>query len=166
VPIHQLALLDGSAYGSGRYGASSPQHNGLDLFPDYHRQIPFGVGTSIFYNYKDYRFTNHTDKTYQIITYTTEEYLCGELRCTLPLGIKVHIREEDAYFYRENGAVFRHNQIYRRTVDKITGNSLSNVLLLENRARVTYDPDLIQQEIRPEPSDLAREGEKVTAGVQ
>lgn len=26
-------------------------HDGVDLFPDYGRQVPFGVGTSIMYNY-------------------------------------------------------------------------------------------------------------------
>ena len=31
-------------------------HDGFDLFPDYKRQIPFGTGTSIVYNYLDYRF--------------------------------------------------------------------------------------------------------------
>lgn len=30
-------------------------HDQLDLFPDYHRQVPFGTGTSVFYNYIDYR---------------------------------------------------------------------------------------------------------------
>ena len=37
-------------------------HDALDLFPDYNRQIPFGTGTSIAYNYLDYRFKNTTNK--------------------------------------------------------------------------------------------------------
>ena len=39
-------------------------HDGLDLFPDFGRQIPFGTGTSISYNYIDYRFRNDTQNTY------------------------------------------------------------------------------------------------------
>ena len=31
-------------------------HDEMDLFPDFGRQIPFGTGTSIMYNYLDYRF--------------------------------------------------------------------------------------------------------------
>ena len=40
-------------------------HDGLDLFPDFGRQIPFGTGTSISYNYLDYRVRNDSDNTYQ-----------------------------------------------------------------------------------------------------
>ena len=32
-------------------------HDNLDLFPDFGRQVPFGIGTSVFYNYGDYRLT-------------------------------------------------------------------------------------------------------------
>ena len=50
-------------------------HDGFDLFPDYKRQIPFGTGTSIVYNYLDYRFRNDTDNVYQLLVYTDGEYL-------------------------------------------------------------------------------------------
>ena len=39
-------------------------HDGVDLFPDFGRQVPFGVGTSISYNYLDYRFKNNTEQTF------------------------------------------------------------------------------------------------------
>jgi vancomycin resistance protein VanW len=55
-------------------------HDQIDLFQEFNRIIPFGTGTSIMYNYLDYRFRNDTDNTYQLIIYTTDEYLCGELR--------------------------------------------------------------------------------------
>ena len=55
-------------------------HNHIDLFSDFNRKIPFGTGTSIVYNYLDYRVKNNTDITFEIIVYTTEEYLKGEIR--------------------------------------------------------------------------------------
>lgn len=118
-------------------------HNGLDLFPDFNRQIPFGTGTSIVYNYLDYRFYNDSEKTYQIIVSTTDEYLCGEIRSTVPLDVKVHIREEDAYFYEREGQLYRHNRVFRRVVDKRTGDTAEDRLLLENDARVVYDRSLV-----------------------
>ena len=121
-------------------------HNGLDLFPDYKRQIPFGTGTSIVYNYLDYRFKNNTNKTYQLITYTTNEYLCGEIRTTEPLDIKIHIREEEAYFYEQDNKYYRHNKIYRKVIDKVTGNIKEDKLILENHAKVMYDYELIDKE--------------------
>lgn len=63
-------------------------HDGFDLFPDFNRQVPFGTGTSIVYNYLDYRFKNNTDQTFQLIIYVTDTHLCGELRAEHPLDIK------------------------------------------------------------------------------
>ena len=118
-------------------------HNQLDLFPDYKRQIPFGTGTAVAYNYVDYRFRNDTDKTYQLLVWTDEEYLCGELRATAPMDVKIHIAEEEAYFYLRDGIWYRHNRIFKRVVDKMTGNTVENRCLLENHARVMYDASLI-----------------------
>ncbi len=69
-------------------------HDRFDLFPDFKRKVPFGTGTSIVYNYLDYRFKNTTDRTYQLIIYTTDEYLCGELRSSEPQVNKYHIKAE------------------------------------------------------------------------
>lgn len=121
-------------------------HNGLDLFPDFNRQIPFGSGTSIFYNYRDYRVKNNTDQTYQIFICIENGYLKGEVRAEHPMPIKVHIHEEDAYFHKEDNVFYRHNKIYRRVVDKKTGNTIQDELLLENNARVMYDETLIAPE--------------------
>ena len=41
-------------------------HDGIDMFPDYGRKVPFGCGTSIMYNYLDYRFKNNTDSAFQL----------------------------------------------------------------------------------------------------
>lgn len=63
-------------------------HDGYDLFPDFGRTIPFGTGTSILYNYLDYRFYNPTEQTFQILVHTDEIYLCGELRAEHALPYK------------------------------------------------------------------------------
>ena len=114
-------------------------HGGMDLFPDFGRQIPFGTGTSIVYNYLDYRFRNDTDKVFQLIVYTTDEYLCGELRCSESLDVKFHIKAENDRFIRENGIVYREGDVYRECVDKITGNVITRELIKSNHARVMYD---------------------------
>ena len=71
-------------------------HDGLDLFPDFGRQIPFGTGTSISYNYIDYRVRNDTANTYQLRLSVDGEYLCGELRAkeTLPHTFHIHAENE------------------------------------------------------------------------
>ena len=119
-------------------------HDGVDLFPDFGRVVPFGTGTSILYNYKDYRFKNNTDQHFQLIVYTTDEYLCGELRTTHPLENSYHIKAEDEYFSRENGVVYRNGRIFRSVVDKESGNVVEKKLIKTNHAEVMYDTSDLQ----------------------
>lgn len=119
--------------------AEHHHHDGLDLFPDFNRQIPFGTGTSIFYNYLDYRLYNGTDRVYQLLVHTTDEYLCGELRCDSPQPEKYHILAEDEHFKEENGIVYRCGKVYRKKIDPISGNCLKKELIRENHAKVLYD---------------------------
>ncbi len=114
-------------------------HEGIDLFPDFNRQIPFGTGTSIVYNYLDYRFRNLTSNTYQLIVYTDGEYLRGELRAEKPQPMSFHIHAEDEYFSEEEGVVYRNGKVYRDTIDRATGLRLKTELLRVNHARVMYD---------------------------
>ena len=116
-------------------------HEGVDLFPDFNRQVPFGTGTSILYNYKDYRFKNNTDQIFQLAVYTTDTHLCGEMRSEHPLPSSYHITAENEYFSRENGIVYRNGEIYRSVIDKLSGTTVSRSLLKTNHARVMYDTD-------------------------
>ena len=114
-------------------------HDALDLFPDFGRQIPFGTGTSISYNYIDYRVKNETSNGYQLKLWVDGEYLCGELRAAEQQPHTFHIRAENEYFSRENGVVYRNGQVYRDVIDRITGRQLESQLLRVNHARVMYD---------------------------
>ena len=114
-------------------------HDQVDLFPDYKRVIPFGMGTSIFYNYLDYRFRNNTDRDYQLIVYTTDRYLCGEIRSSGKQEQKYHIVSENNCFTREQDGVYRNGEVYRQVVDCRTGNLLRRELLKVNHAKVCYD---------------------------
>lgn len=116
-------------------------HDGFDLFPDFNRQVPFGTGTSIVYNYLDYRFKNETDVTFQLITYVTDTHLCGELRASDALSVKYHIQTEDEHFVRLDNTVYRRGQVYRTCIDKATGKQLSRELIRDNNAKVMYNTD-------------------------
>lgn len=114
-------------------------HDGLDLFPDFKRQIPFGTGTSISYNYIDYRVKNETTNTYQLRLWTDDEYLHGELRAVEPLPHTFHIHAENEFFSRENGIIYRNGEVYRDTIDTVSGNCIARQLIRTNHARVMYD---------------------------
>ncbi len=127
-------------------------HDGIDLFPDYGRKVPFGTGTSVLYNYLDYRLKNNTPNTYQIIVYTDGEYLRGELRAVYRSKYSFHIKAENDRFVRENGSVFRRGEVYRAVVDAHTGRMLKKELIRKNNAKVAYEVD--EQKISEEQEPL------------
>ena len=114
-------------------------HDQYDLFPDFGRKVPFGTGTSIMYNYLDYRFKNPTDQTVQLRVWTDEEYLCGELRGERSLEHSVHISCEEEYFSREQDDIYRNGKVYRSFYNKKTGELIKKELLRTNHARVMYE---------------------------
>jgi len=119
--------------------AEHHHHDALDLFPDYGRQIPFGTGTSISYNYIDYRVRNDTSNTYQLRLWVDGEYLRGELRAVDPQPHTFHIHAENEYFSREGDVIYRNGQVYRDTIDASTGNVIESQLIRTNHARVMYE---------------------------
>ena len=124
-------------------------HDGLDLFPDFGRQIPFGTGTSISYNYIDYRVKNDTDNTYQLRLWVDDEYLCGELYAAEQLSHTFHIHAKNEFFSREDGIVYRNGQVFRDVIDRTTGQCVDSQLIRTNHARVMYEcpPDMVIRDI-------------------
>ena len=118
-------------------------HDGVDLFPDFGRQVPFGVGTSISYNYLDYRFKNTTEQSFQLIIFTDEKYLNAELRSTAQLPVKYHVESRDEHFSEEAGSWYRCGEVWRQCVDKAHGNVIEEKLLKINHAKVMYDEKYI-----------------------
>ncbi|WP_432358739.1 VanW family protein [Sporosarcina sp. UB5] len=114
-------------------------HHSFDPFPDEGRVLPFGSGASVFYNYVDFRFKNTTEYDFQIRVWVTDRHLKGAIFSNDEVPYSYHIEERDHQFYKKNGKTFRQNEIWRRTVDKRTGNHLHNELLIKNNSEVKYD---------------------------
>ena len=118
--------------------AEHHHHDQIDLFPDYGRQIPFGTGTSIAFNYLDYRLYNGTERTYQMKVWVDGEYLRGELRADSEQAVRYHVHVEEERFVAEPGGAFRCGTVVRTAVDRRTGDTLRREVLRENHARVLY----------------------------
>lgn len=128
-------------------------HHSDALFPDERRRVPFGTGTSVSYNYIDYRFANHTDQTVQILVWCENGELCGELRSERPFPYRYRLTEENHHFRREGDKYYRISQVYRAVISRETGEEISRELILDNHSEVMYDYDLI-------PKEQIREDEK------
>lgn len=123
-------------------------HEQVDLFPDFKRQVPFGIGTSIVYNYLDYRFKNNTSTTYQILVYTTDEYLCGELRADKEQPFEYHVYSDNEFFSQEEDGVYRNGDVYIESRDVNTKMLINKTLLQKNHAKVFYDTTHLKVKIK------------------
>lgn len=129
-------------------------HHSDALFPDERRRVPFGTGTSVSYNYIDYRFRNSTDQPVQILVWCENGELCGELRSQRPFPYRYKLIEENHHFRREGEKYYRISQVYRTAIDRTTGKETAKELILDNHSAVLYDYSLIPKEQIREDEDI------------
>lgn len=124
-------------------------HHSDALFPDDRRRVPFGTGTSVYYNAVDYRFKNTLDCPVQILVWVEDDVLCGELRCQKDIPYRYKLIEENHHFKKEKDDYYRISQIYKVNIDKKTNKEIKRELILDNHSKVMYNHSLIpKDEIR------------------
>ncbi len=116
------------------------------LAPDNGKRVPLSSGTSISYNYIDYRFKNTSNQPFQLLTWCEDGKLWVELRSSEDIPNKYKIVEEDHHFSKEGEKYFRISKIYRETIDKKTEKTIAKELLIDNHSEVMFDYDLIPKE--------------------
>ena len=125
-------------------------HHSFDPFPDDGRILPFGSGATVFYNYRDYQFTNNTSHTFQINFWFSDKCLEGELRIDSELDYGYHVTEKEHEFIKMNGQFYRKNEIWRDKILKFqSGKIVETELITKNFARVTYTPEQYM-EVKPD----------------
>lgn len=120
------------------------------LAPDGPKRIPFSSGTSVCYNYIDYRFQNNTDQDVQLLVWCEDGKLNGEIRSLREYPWQYQLVEEDHHFQKEGEKFYRNSRIYQQKLDRVDGRVLEQKLVLKNHSEVMYDYDLI-------PADQIRE---------
>lgn len=113
----------------------------IDPFPDDGRVMPFGSGATVFYNYRDFQFTNFTENIYQIVLTVTEENLEGELRCNNKPEFHFEVFENNHSFKKDGEHYYRSNEIWRNKINSSDNKLLSSDLLRKNFARTNYVPE-------------------------
>jgi len=117
-------------------------HHSFDPFPDDGRVLPFGSGATVFYNYRDYQFTNKTKHIFQINLWFTDKCLEGELCINEELDYAYHVIEKEHQFLKIDGQFYRKNEIWRDKILKFqSGKIIATELITKNFARVTYTPE-------------------------
>lgn len=114
-------------------------HHGFDPFPDSGRVLPFGSGATIFWNYGDLRLTNPTDQALQLRVCVGLRRLHGAIAAERPWPRAYHVEEVGHRFVREaDGIVYRENELWRRVVDRRTGETVERTRLTRNHSIVGY----------------------------
>lgn len=110
-------------------------------------RVPYSAGTSVNYNFIDYRFRNDTDQPVQLCTWCDGDFLHAELRTTKEYPTTYRLVEEDHHFHQEdNGKFYRISRIYRETISRATGEVLKRELNWKNHSEVMFDYALIPKE--------------------
>lgn len=111
--------------------------HGFDLFPDRDRNVPFGCGATVFYNYRDLRFENPLPAPVMVNIQVMNGQLAGRILASNDPGYKISIEECDHRFFEENGVKMRENRIYR-IIKNGRGEIIRNDLLAHNCCKVMY----------------------------
>ncbi len=117
------------------------------LAPDEGKRVPFSSGTSVSYNYVDYRFKNNTDQDIQLLVWCENEKLYGELRSPNEFPYNYELEEVDHHFRKEGEKYYRVSKIYKNTIEKSTGKIVEKKLVRDNHSEVMYDYSLIPSEL-------------------
>lgn len=114
-------------------------HHSFDPFPDENRVLPFGSGAGVFFNYIDLRFHNPTDITFQIRVWLTEEHLKGSILADHEPPHSYSIFEKNHRFLANNGTNYRENEIWRTVIDRRTGLTVKEEMLVKNFSELKYE---------------------------
>lgn len=123
-------------------------HHSDALAPDPDgKRVPYSAGTSVNYNFKDFRFRNDTDQPLQLLVWCESDVLYAELRTTKEFPYTYRLTEEGHHFQQEeDGKFYRVSKIYRETVDRATGETVKRELNWDNHSEVMFDYDLLPRE--------------------
>lgn len=116
------------------------------LAPDGPVRRPFSSGTSVNYNYIDYRFKNNTDQDVQLLLWCENEQLHGELRSEKAFPWIFELTEENHHFHKEGDKFYRISKIYKNTIERDTGKVIDKKLVRDNHSEVMFDYSQIPDE--------------------
>jgi len=114
----------------------------VKLFHSGKRELPFGSGATVSYNYLDLMIRNDTNQPYQLHVYLTKNQLVGEWKSTVKPIQRYEVYEKEHRITHEYWVGYiRHNLIFRR-VFNIDGDLIDDQYVTENHAIMMYQPFL------------------------
>lgn len=115
--------------------------HGYDVFPDAGRTQPFATGATCSYNYIDLQIRNDTADIYQLRVFPKGDWLRGAWLSDALLRYRYEVMERAHVIKMEYwGGYSRHNEIWRRKFDVVTGMMAEEQFVAANHAIMMYEP--------------------------
>lgn len=123
-------------------------HHSDALSPDPDgKRVPYSAGTSVNYNYLDFRFRNDTSQPVQLLARVEDNHLSVEVRSEKEFPFVYEIVEEGHHFRKErDGSYYRVSNIFRLVKDRQSGEVIQKELKWNNHSKVMFDPSLLPQD--------------------
>jgi vancomycin resistance protein VanW len=119
--------------------------HGFDVFPDAGRTQPFASGATCAYNYIDLQIRNDTPNIYQLRVYPKGDWLRGAWVSDAPSHFRYEVVEKEHAIKMEYwGGYSRHNEIWRKKFDAVSGDFVDEEFVTANHAIMMYEPLLPQ----------------------
>lgn len=116
--------------------------NKTDFFAESVGDVPWGFSINVFYNYYDLKFTNNTPYTFQINLWFDEKNLLGEILSDEQLSCTYLVFEKWNEVVERGGKVYRRNEIWRSIYHRLTGDKISESLVMKNFGETKYNPNI------------------------
>lgn len=111
----------------------------VESFPVPPSDMPDGTDATVNEGWQDLKMRNDTALTYQITFWFDDEYIHGGVRADGDDGCRYDIIGRELRYYRQGGKVYQTHDIYRRKVDRASGEILEEALLYHNRCGIGYE---------------------------
>lgn len=107
-------------------------------FPTMRDAEPEGVDATISEGWLDLKVRNETGITFQIGLSFDDVNITGSLFTDNPLPFVYEIEGKDLSYFRKNGTVYQKISIFRREIDTVTREAVSESLLYTNLCEIGY----------------------------
>ena len=108
--------------------------------------IPEGVDATIAEGWLDLKVKNETEETFQLLIEFDDDYIYGTVLSNKEQQVIYGVESENLRYKRQNGKIYRYNEIHKIGYGQVGGEILSKELVLNNKYEIRYD---IESEIGP-----------------
>lgn len=117
-----------------------------ETIPHQKGEIP-GVDATIAEGWLDLKLKNETGERFQIIIEFDKENMYGTIFSDRRQDIKYSVESNNLHYSKEEGKIYRYNEIYKIAKSAETGEILRKKLVLKNKYEIRYDMELEMEDL-------------------